>query len=108
LVKAADAWSGRQQRQLSILAEFTTEIRHVKGQQNVVADALSQPAAEFQVASVVAVVRPTAGEIDYQQLATDQKNCEQVQQLLKSSSLRVLNVSLNFFILISSHTKYKA
>jgi hypothetical protein len=95
LVKAADAWSGRQQRQLSTLAEFTTDIRHVKGEQNVVADALSRPAAAVQVAPVVAVVKPTAGEIDYQQLAADQKDCEQVQQLLKSSSLKVMNVLFN-------------
>ena len=34
--------SPRQTRQLSYIAEFTTDIRHIKGQFNVVADALSR------------------------------------------------------------------
>jgi RNase H-like domain found in reverse transcriptase/Integrase zinc binding domain len=34
-----------QRRQLSFIAEFTGEIRHIAGQSNVVADALSRPAA---------------------------------------------------------------
>ena len=36
-----DAWSARQQRQLSYIAEFTSDVRHVAGKANVVADALS-------------------------------------------------------------------
>jgi RNase H-like domain found in reverse transcriptase len=36
--------SDRQQRQLSFIAEFTAEIRHIAGQSNVVADTLSRPA----------------------------------------------------------------
>jgi hypothetical protein len=33
----------RQQRQLSFITEFSSDIRHTPGQENVVADALSQP-----------------------------------------------------------------
>ena len=40
-----DAWSARQQRQLSYIAEFTSDVRHVAGKANVVADALSWRAA---------------------------------------------------------------
>ena len=36
-------WSGRQQRQLSLIAEFTSDIRHTPGAENVVEDALSRP-----------------------------------------------------------------
>jgi hypothetical protein len=36
-------WSGRQQRHLSFLAEFTSDLRHTAGRSNVVADALSRP-----------------------------------------------------------------
>jgi hypothetical protein len=36
-------WSVRQQRQLSFIAEFTSDIRHTPGQENVVAAALSRP-----------------------------------------------------------------
>ena len=35
--------SPRQTRHLSFIAEFSSDIRHVKGEQNVVADALSRP-----------------------------------------------------------------
>jgi hypothetical protein len=43
-------WSARQQRQLSFIAEFTSDIRHTSSQENVVADALSRlpPAAAQQ------------------------------------------------------------
>ena len=40
--KVSDQWSGRQQRQLSYISEYTTDIRHVSGEDNSVADALSR------------------------------------------------------------------
>ena len=43
LSKVADAWTAMQCRQLSYVAEFTTDIRHVPGAENVVADTLSRP-----------------------------------------------------------------
>ncbi len=43
LHRTSEPWSARQQRQLSYLAEFTSDIRHVSGQSNVVADPLSRP-----------------------------------------------------------------
>ncbi len=36
-------WSARQVRQLAYISEFTTDLRHVPGQKNVVADTLSRP-----------------------------------------------------------------
>ena len=36
-------WSARQQRQLSYLSEFTSDLLHLPGFQNLVADALSHP-----------------------------------------------------------------
>jgi hypothetical protein len=42
--KRTDALSGRQQRQLSLLAEFNCEVVYVNGPNNVVADALSRNA----------------------------------------------------------------
>jgi len=41
--KLSDAWSPRQQRQLAYIAEYTADLRHVAGLDNVVADALSRP-----------------------------------------------------------------
>ncbi len=42
LNRVSEPWSARQQRHLSYLAEFTADIRHVAGKDNVVADALSR------------------------------------------------------------------
>jgi hypothetical protein len=43
LFRTTPPWLARQQRQLSFIAEFTSNIRHTTGQENVVADALSRP-----------------------------------------------------------------
>ena len=40
--KSQEPWTARQQRQLSYITEFTTDVRHVSGKENVVADTLSQ------------------------------------------------------------------
>jgi RNase H-like domain found in reverse transcriptase len=76
LHKAADAWSARQQRQLSYVAEFTSDIRHVPGRENVVADMLSRPAM------VIAAALPySGGEINYEELAVAQSKCAEVADL---------------------------
>ena len=46
MAKLSDPWSGRQQRHLAYISEFTTDIRHVQGKHNEVADALSRAAIE--------------------------------------------------------------
>ena len=43
------AKSDRQQRQLAILTEFFSDIEHVKGSQNIVADCLSRPTLAVQI-----------------------------------------------------------
>jgi RNase H-like domain found in reverse transcriptase len=40
LRRTTDPWTARQQRQLAYLAEFSVQLCHVKGIDNVVADAL--------------------------------------------------------------------
>ena len=40
--KVAEPWSARQQRQLAYISEYTTDIRHIAGKSNVVADCLSR------------------------------------------------------------------
>ena len=40
--KVAEPWSARQQRQLSYISKNTTDIRHIAGKSNVVADCLSR------------------------------------------------------------------
>jgi transposase InsO family protein len=43
LKRSSDPWTARQCRQLAFVAECTSDIRHVAGKDNVVADALSRP-----------------------------------------------------------------
>ncbi|KAK3729078.1 hypothetical protein RRG08_005451 [Elysia crispata] len=40
--KASDLWTARQQRHLAHISEFSTDIRHISGKDNVVADCLSR------------------------------------------------------------------
>ena len=61
LNKVSDAWSARQQRQLSAISEYTMDIRHVAGKDNVVADALSR-----------AAISAISGGIDFSALAAAQ------------------------------------
>ena len=42
MAKISDPWSGRQQRHLAYISEFTTDIRHVQVMDNHVKDALSR------------------------------------------------------------------
>jgi len=41
--RVSPLWSSRQVRQMAYISEFTTDVRHIPGPQNVVADALSRP-----------------------------------------------------------------
>ena len=50
--KISDPWSTRQQRQLTAISEFTTDIRHIAGKANVVANTLSRT----QISSVVSTL----------------------------------------------------
>ena len=43
LTSSTDNRSPRQTRHLSYIAEFSTDLRHIKGERNIVADALSRP-----------------------------------------------------------------
>jgi cleavage and polyadenylation specificity factor subunit 1 len=43
LQRTSDPWSARQARQLSYLAEYTDDIQHIAGEENIVADTLSRP-----------------------------------------------------------------
>jgi cleavage and polyadenylation specificity factor subunit 1 len=85
LHRMTDAWSARQQRHLSYVAEYTSDIRHVPGSQNSVADALSRPAA---------AVAPAPVAVDFDQVAAQQATCSDVQALKSSSSLQVRAVKV--------------
>ena len=62
MVKISDPWSAIQIRHLTYISEYTTDLQHVEGKNNVVADALSR----------VEINQVHLG-IDYQQMARDQQ-----------------------------------
>lgn len=73
--KTAEPWSARQQRHLSYISEYTTDIQHIEGKENTVADTLSRPA----IAGVHL-------GIDYQDMATAQQQDSEVQSFRSNSS----------------------
>ncbi|CAI5689985.1 unnamed protein product [Oreochromis niloticus] len=61
-VPVSDLWSARQQRQLAAISEFTTDIQHVAGKSNHVADCLSH-----------VLVSPVYVGVDYAAMAAEQR-----------------------------------
>ncbi|KAK7909570.1 hypothetical protein WMY93_014254 [Mugilogobius chulae] len=84
MAKVSEPWSARQQRQLSAISEFTTDIQHVAGKNNIVADCLSR-----------AHVATVHLGVDYSALAEDQLTDNDIQALRAAdseSSLRLEDV----------------
>jgi cleavage and polyadenylation specificity factor subunit 1 len=73
-----DKSSPRQLRHLEFISQFTTDIRHVSGSENCVADALSR---------IQAFSFPTT--ICFEEMAKEQSLDTSLQDFLKSSSLQV-------------------
>jgi transposase InsO family protein len=84
LHKSGEPWTARQARHLSYVAEFTGDIRHLPGSQNVVADALSRPPPPE--ADRVCSAPATAAVLDMAALAAQQRTCPSVE-VAKASSL---------------------
>ena len=68
--KRAEPWSARQQRQLAFISEFTTDLQHVAGKENLVADCLSR-----------AVAGAVQLGLDYGKMATEQVADPGVQEM---------------------------
>jgi hypothetical protein len=104
--------SARQQRHLAFVSEFTTDLRHTPGTENVVADALSRPPAVLLSSCTPATaglpvlsipppsdtpltpppaVAADAQPIDFSELAFAQPSCPDVQAMLISPSLSVVS-----------------
>ncbi|CAK9804112.1 Transposon Tf2-11 polyprotein [Anthophora plagiata] len=92
-----DKCSPRQFRYLDYISQFSTDIQHISGKDNVVADALSR-------------VEAVEHTIDFEKLAKSQAQDEELQDLLKKeSNLQLRKVSLpgtssNIFCDISTET----
>lgn len=70
-----DKTSPRQQRHLEFISQFTTDIKHISGNQNSVADAFSRISA-IQV----------PGPLDYDEMARAQDSDEELRTLLESDT----------------------
>ena len=85
-------WTARQQRHLAYIAEFTTDLRHVPGVSNAVADALSRPdplpppPPARWVQHVAHVEQP---EFSAATMAAQQATCPDVAAMRHSSSLNI-------------------
>lgn len=88
-----DKASSRQVRQLDFISQITTDIRHVNGEDNVAADLLSR-------------IQSLAAEpINYDDLADDQNNDEELKDLLKGNIHHSLKFK-SFVLPFSSKSLY--
>ncbi len=87
LARTSDPWTACQCCHLAYVAKFTSDVRHVAGQDNLVADALSRP----PVATLVSPSSPRGASAasDLAGLAVRQSGCADTQQAQTSSSLQV-------------------
>jgi hypothetical protein len=85
LARVSDPWTARQCRHLAYVAEFTADIRHVAGQDNVAADALSRP----PVSSITTPSSSSPVVTDLRGIAARQLSCPSTLQATKSASLQV-------------------
>ena len=73
MAKTKDLWSARQQRHLSTISEFSTDIAHVSGKNNIVAECLSRSRTTNPVSlgiDYIAMARAQAVSIDVQAYKT--------------------------------------
>lgn len=80
--------SPRQARQLDFVSQFSTDIQHVSGNENVTADCLSR------------IYRVQVHTLDYEELAKEQENCKELKKLIEENNtslqLRQLQVPNTF------------
>ena len=88
MISVTERLSLRQTRQLAFIAEFTTDIRYVKGETNFVADALSRPSVSFI---------DSTSAINYKILSEDQALDTEFTRLRHSTSS-----TMNFQLLKST------
>jgi hypothetical protein len=89
LHRVSPATSGRQQRHLAFISEYTNQLRYLPGTTNVVADALSRPAAAAGAEWVCAAVADKA-PLNLKDMALRQILCPQVQALRASPTLPII------------------
>ena len=89
IVSASDNRSPRQTRHLSFISEFSTDVRHIKGDRNVVADTLSRPSVSQPQIAVNSVTFPEVPSVDL----ADMAEAQDPAGLLETTSLLLKRVS---------------
>ena len=84
--KLSDPWSSRQQRQQAAISEFTTDIRHIVGKKNCVANALSRAS--------VSSIQCELGNLDYIAMAADQQHLDIQAYRTAISNLQLKNIPI--------------
>ena len=85
MAKVAEPWSARQQRYLAYISEFSTDIQHIAGKDNPVADALSRPS-----------INSLHERIDYVAMAEKQVSDNDIQAYrIAVTSLRLEDVPMS-------------
>jgi hypothetical protein len=99
LGKVSELWTAMQLRQLSCVAEFTTDIWHIPGSENIVADTLSRPPTAALPAAAtggqaVTAVAVSPVSLDYAKIAANQRSCQETLKAAHSSSLQLQHVDM--------------
>jgi hypothetical protein len=116
--RSTEPWTAKQCRQLAYIAKFTSDIQHIAGSDNVVADTLSRPPSSAAAGNVsesprgdkdkiklstssgglrtpvealpeVNAVRATPAAVNYAALAAHQAACPLTQRAASSTSLQI-------------------
>ena len=102
MAKSSEPWSAQQQRQLSYVSKFTTDICHVSGKENPVADALSR--IEIGQNMVAALHEG----LDFTAMARDQQHDPDIQAYrtaitgLRFEDVQIANSSLTLLCDVST------
>jgi hypothetical protein len=93
LDKVSEPWTAMQSRQLSYVAIFTTDIRHILGSENIVADTLYRsPLATLPAVATggpaVAAVAASPVNLDYTRIAANQRTCQETLKAANSTLLQ--------------------
>ena len=88
LASKPERYSPRQSRHLDFISQFTSDIRHIRGSDNTVADALSR----FPISAVH--LSDSLPAMDFQAMAVAQAEDTDIQSLCDDSSLKLQRVPL--------------
>ena len=80
--KTSDPWSSRQQRHLTYISEFTTDVRHIGGKNNTIADTLSR-------GEISAITSPHPG-VYYDAMAAAQRTDEGITSVRTATTSLVI------------------